>query len=67
MIIIRPKRVYKDHIKREIIVDGKVIKEGSNLKMLGLLIDFQLTFENHCNQVISKSRRVQGVIKRLSP
>ena len=60
MIIIRPKRVYKDHIKREIIVDGKVIKEGSNLKMLGLLIDFQLTFENHCNQVISKSRRVEN-------
>ena len=53
--------------KREIIVDNKKIKEGSNFKMLGLIIDFQLKFESHCNKIIAKSRRVLGAIKRLSP
>ena len=53
MIIIRAKRAYNDKKKREILVDSKKIKESSNFKMLGLIIDFQLKFESHCNKIIA--------------
>ena len=67
LLIIRPKRKYKNTSKCEIIVDGKKIKEKNNFKMLGMQIDQRLNFEDHCSKVISKSRRILAAIKRLSP
>ena len=35
--------------------------------MLGMMIDDRLSFEEHYNKVISKSRRILAAIKRLAP
>ena len=50
-----------------ILIDKKAIKEERYVKYLGLLIDSQLTFKNHIDELKKKISRSIGVLCKLKP
>ena len=67
MIIIRPNLCRADENKRSIIVDGNVIEECKYVKLLGMYIDNQLSFQEHSKIITNKSRSTISALRRLAP
>ena len=50
-----------------LLINKKAIDEESYVKYLGILIDSQLTFKNHIDELSKKVSRAVGVLYKLSP
>ena len=67
MINIRPNLCRSDENDKSIIVDGNVIKECKYLKLFGMYIDNQLSFQEHSKIISNKSRSTISALIRLVP
>ena len=64
-VIFTPPNKQKQNVT--ILINKKAIKEEKYVKYLGLLIDSQLTFKNHIDEVKKKVSRSIGVLCKLKP
>ena len=67
LMIIRPNLQRSDENDKSIIVDGNIIKECKYVKLLGMYIDNQLSFQEHCKIISKKSRSTISALRRLAP
>ena len=67
LMIIRPNLQRSDKNDKSIIVDGNIIKECKYVKLLGMYIDNQLSFQEHCKIISKKSRSTISALRRLAP
>ncbi|MED5543587.1 MAG: hypothetical protein VX721_05795 [Thermoproteota archaeon] len=67
MMIIRPNLQRSDENNKSIIVEGNIIKECKYVKLLGMYIDNQLSFQEHCKIISKKSRSTISALRRLAP
>ena len=50
-----------------LLINKHAINETNSVKYLGILIDSQLTFKNHIDELIKKNSRATGVLYKLRP
>ena len=49
----------------DLTLGGAELEKINNLRILGLTLDSKLTFENHLREVVSKTARCLGVVRRI--
>ena len=64
LMVIKPNRVPVDPIK--IKIDEELISQKGSFKMLGVVFDENLNFEEHMMKLVKKTRQAQGVIRKVS-
>src|SRR6218665_282944 len=55
-----------DDVLNKIVIDGVTIKQVSNSKFLGVIIDEHLTWSHHINLVANKIAKNIGVVKKIA-
>ena len=48
------------------VIDGNKVEEVSSFKTLGINFSNTLSFDNHVDEIVKKSRSIIGTIRRLS-
>ena len=54
-----------DNAVFEISLDGQKLQVVDSIQFLGMIIDCDLTWENHCQKVANKASRTSGILGRL--
>ena len=61
------KRMVQDTGKLEVKTDNAEIEQVANHKLLGMIIDEDLTYEVHVDKLCSKRSKRLGLLRRISP
>ena len=64
LMVIKPNNIAVNPVK--IKIDDEVICQQESIKMLGVVSDEKLNFEEHMTKLVKRIRQAQGVIRRVA-